>query len=131
MGTDVHVLTVGPDGRGVQVPHYVPNLQARRRSSGLCFAVSSSALTSRPQVEAKDAFLGGDIRVHSKEQELSYTKRFDVNGATVARRATLRGAHARMQVSRWACRACTTLRPERANQPPRWRQRASYLVLIS
>jgi hypothetical protein len=35
------------------------------------------------QVEAKDAFLGGDIRVHSKEQELSYTKRIDINGATM------------------------------------------------
>jgi hypothetical protein len=53
-------------------------------------------------VEAKDAFLGGDIRVHSKEQELSYTKRFDVNGAAVARDAAPRvfDAHARMQVLR-------------------------------
>ena len=35
-------------------------------------------------MEAKDAFLGGDIRVHSKEQELSYTKRVDINGACAA-----------------------------------------------
>jgi hypothetical protein len=28
VGTDVHVLTAGADGRGVTVPPYVPNLQA-------------------------------------------------------------------------------------------------------
>ncbi len=58
IGTDVQLLTVTPTG-GLVVPRWVPNLQ----------------------VEAKDAFLGGDIRVHSKEQELSYTKHVDINGA--------------------------------------------------
>ena len=117
MGTDVHVLTAGPDRRGVAVPSYVPNLQARR-GSGLDIG-QFAALTPPLQVEAKDAFLGGDIRVHSKEQELSYTKRFDVNGASVPRHAAPRDAHARMQVSRWASRACTTLPLERAQQPRR------------
>jgi hypothetical protein len=45
-------------------------------------------------VEAKDAFLGGDIRVHSKEQELSYTKHVDING-TRARACSVGGVHVR------------------------------------
>jgi hypothetical protein len=63
VGTDVQLLTVSPTG-GLIIPRWIPNLQ----------------------VEAKDAFLGGDIRVHSKEQELSYTKGFDINGARVRAR---------------------------------------------
>ena len=81
MGTDVHVLTPKADGRGVAVPGYVPNLQARRPCGR---PRRPLVLTETAQVEAKDAFLGGDIRVHSKEQELSYTKRFDFNGATAS-----------------------------------------------
>jgi hypothetical protein len=58
VGTDVQLLAATPDGR-LRYPRYTPNLQ----------------------VEARDALMGGDIRVHTQQQELSYTKNFDVNGA--------------------------------------------------
>ena len=62
VGTDVQLLAAAPGTRrGVRVPRYVPNLQ----------------------VEARDAFLGGDLRVHTAERELTYTKRVDVNGVTL------------------------------------------------
>jgi hypothetical protein len=76
VGTDVQLLTPAPEGHGVCVPRYIPNLQ----------------------VEARDAFLGGDIRVHSKERELSYTKNIDINGA----RARDDDVHVTADMALWA-----------------------------
>ena len=60
VGTDVQLLAPAPGG-GVSLvlQRWTPNLQ----------------------VEARDTFLGGDIRVHTRENEVSYTKHVDVNGA--------------------------------------------------
>lgn len=44
------------------------------------------AYVANLQVEARDTLLGGDIRVHSAERELSYTKRLDLGGARPRRR---------------------------------------------
>jgi hypothetical protein len=40
-------------------------------------------------VEARDAFFGGDIRVRTKDNELSYTKNLDMNGAMRQRQSAL------------------------------------------
>jgi hypothetical protein len=113
VGTDVQLLAMGPDGSLMLLPNYTPNLQVRApscarrahvvRAFASCCSRQHPWLTNSPtphcvrdpshriapQVEARDAFFGGDIRVRTKDNELSYTKNLDINGAMRQRQSAL------------------------------------------
>lgn len=77
VGTDIHLMS-GADGFMLRA--YVPNLQVEAKDAflGACSERRSTGLAASHLTRQSP---GGDIRVHSKEQELSYTKRLDINGA--------------------------------------------------